>query len=180
MTATTLPPPNHLRTAAICVAVVAGMVGMSFAAVPLYDAFCRVTGFGGTTQVAEAEAAVVLEREMTIRFDASTAAQMPWDFAPDQLDQTVRVGQTGLAFYNAANPTNRPITGVATYNVTPAKAGRYFSKIDCFCFQEQTLEPGQSMLMPVAYFIDPEIADDPSLDDVTTITLSYTFFEQAL
>jgi len=169
---------RNLRTAAVCAGVVAAMVGLSFAAVPLYDAFCRVTGYGGATRVAEAEASRILDRDVTIRFDATVNGALPWAFRPDQGAQTLKVGETGLAYYRAQNTSARPVTGVATYNVTPAKAGAYFNKIDCFCFTEQTLDAGESMLMPVAYFIDPAIADDPSLDDVTTITLSYTFFEQ--
>ncbi|MEM9750664.1 MAG: cytochrome c oxidase assembly protein [Pseudomonadota bacterium] len=175
--------PRHtarLRWTALGVSlVVAGMTAMAFAAVPLYDAFCRVTGFGGETQVADAAPTTALSREMTVRFDATTSGGIPWRFKPEQLDQTLAIGESGLAYYRAENTSPKPIVGVATYNVTPAKAGIYFNKIDCFCFTEQRLEPGESMLMPVAYFIDPAIADDVNLDDVSSITLSYTFFEQA-
>ncbi|MEM8987418.1 MAG: cytochrome c oxidase assembly protein [Pseudomonadota bacterium] len=168
---------RNVRTALMCAAGVAGMIGMSYAAVPLYDAFCRVTGFGGTTQRAEKEADTVLERAVTVRFDANTARGMSWSFAPQQVSQTLKVGETGLAFYKASNPTGRPIMGTATFNVSPAKAGVYFKKIECFCFQEQILNPGESMDMPVTYYVDPSIAENPYLDDVATITLSYTFFE---
>ena len=160
----------------IASAVVAGMVALSFASVPLYRAFCQVTGWGGTTMRAEKPADRVLERTITIRFDATVGQGLPWTFKPEQVSQTLHVGETGLAFYAAQNLTDRPITGRATFNVQPAKAGQYFNKIDCFCFTEQTLKPGEAVSMPVTYFIDPAIADDRGLDDVQTITLSYTFF----
>ena len=166
---------RNARIALICVGLVAGMGALSYAAVPLYDAFCRVTGFGGTTQRAPSIAGEVLDRPMTIQFDASRARDMPWDFKPMQFSQTLKIGEMGLALYEAHNPTNREITGMATYNVSPLKAGIYFNKIECFCFQEQVLAPGERVEMPVAYFVDPAIADDPLLDDVTAITLSYTF-----
>ncbi|HYD30125.1 MAG TPA: cytochrome c oxidase assembly protein [Azospirillaceae bacterium] len=158
------------------VAVVAGMVGLSFAAVPLYSLFCRVTGYGGTTQRAEAAASRVLDRTVTVRFNADVNGDLPWGFQPQQLDMTVRLGETALAFYRAENRSARPVTGTAVFNVTPDKAGPYFSKIACFCFTEQHLEPGQAVDMPVTFFVDPKMADDPGMDDVTSITLSYTFF----
>lgn len=160
----------------VCVLIVGGMTGMAYAAVPLYDMFCRVTGYGGTTQVAERSSDVILDREMTIRFDAGVAKGMPWDFAPKERRVTVRVGENRLAYYAAHNPTDRTITGTATYNVTPQKAGIYFNKIACFCFTEQVLAAGESVDMPVTFFVDPALADDPEMDDVKTITLSYTFF----
>jgi len=120
---------------------------------------------------------VILDREMTIRFDSSLARNMPWQFRPVQRNLTLKVGQSGMAFYTAHNPTSRPIVGTATYNVTPQKAGPYFAKVDCFCFTEQVLMPGETVEMPVTFFVDPAIADDPHMDEVTTITLSYTFFE---
>ena len=158
------------------VGVVVAMVGLAYAAVPLYDLFCRVTGYGGTTQVATANSAAVSDRLITVRFNADVARGMPWRFQPVQREISLRVGETGLAFYRAVNETDQRIVGTATYNVTPQKAGLYFAKLDCFCFTEQVLEPGQSADMPVQFFVDPEIADDRNLDDVTTITLSYTFF----
>lgn len=167
---------NNRKTAKIVVGVVAGMLGLSFAAVPAYRAFCQITGFDGTTQRADKEADRVLERKITIRFDATVSQGLPWTFKPEQVDQTLHVGETGLAFYRAANLTDAPITGRATFNVQPAKAGIYFKKIECFCFTEQTLKPGEAVSMPVTYFIDPAIASDPNLDDVQTITLAYTFF----
>jgi len=158
-------------------ALVAGMVGLSFAAVPLYDLFCRVTGFGGTTQVAEAYADRVLDRKITIRFNADVNRELGWQFKPEVTSMEVKVGEAALTNYFAKNMTDAPIVGTATYNVTPEKAGIYFNKLQCFCFTEQMLEPGQSVDMPVYFFVDPAIADDPNLDNVTTITLSYTFFK---
>lgn len=159
--------------------VVVGMVGMAYAAVPLYRIFCQVTGFGGTTQVAASAPSVIGERVITVRFNADTARDMPWRFRPKQRAMTLRVGERALAFYEAFNPGARRIAGSATFNVTPAKAGVYFNKIECFCFTEQVLAPGQRADMPVSFFVDPAIADDPNLDDVKTITLSYTFFRVA-
>lgn len=160
----------------IALGVVAAMTGLSFASVPLYRAFCQITGFDGTTMRADKAADRVLKREITIRFDATVGQGLPWTFKPEQVSQTLHVGETGLAFYAAKNLTDKPITGRATFNVQPAKAGQYFNKIECFCFTEQTLKPGEAASMPVTYFIDPAIADDEGLDDVQTITLSYTFF----
>ncbi len=167
---------KNRRTATMVAAAVAAMVCLSFAAVPAYRAFCQVTGFDGTTQRADGPAENVLERKITVRFDATINKDLPWTFRPEQSDQTLHVGETGLAFYSAANLTDLPISGRATFNVQPAKAGVYFKKIECFCFTEQTLKAGESASMPVTYFIDPKIAADPNLDDVSTITLSYTFF----
>lgn len=167
---------RNRKTAMIVAGVVAGMVALSFAAVPAYRAFCQITGFDGTTQRADKAADRVLARTITIRFDATVSEGLPWRFKPQQIDQILHVGETGLAFYRAENLTDRPLTGRATFNVQPAKAGIYFKKIECFCFTEQTLKPGEGADMPVTYFVDPAIADDPALDDVQTITLSYTFF----
>ncbi len=157
--------------------VVAAMIGMSFAAVPLYDLFCRVTGFGGTTQVATAPSAKTVDRVMKIRFDASLSNSMPWNFQPVQRELMLQVGKTGIAFYRAENQSKQTVVGTATFNVTPLKAGIYFSKIDCFCFKEQRLKSGEKVDMPVTFFVDPDIVKDRNLDDVDTITLSYTFFE---
>jgi cytochrome c oxidase assembly protein subunit 11 len=157
------------------VAVVAAMVGGSYAAVPLYRIFCQVTGFGGTTNVAEKPSETISDRVMTIRFDA-TVNGVPWSFQPVRRAIRTRVGESTVAFYRAENRGSEPVTGSATFNVTPLKAGQYFSKIECFCFTEQRLEPGQSADMPVTFFVDPAIEDDRNLDDVTTITLSYTFY----
>lgn len=153
------------------------MVGVAFASVPLYDLFCRVTGFGGTTQVAQSLPDTVLDRSMRIRFNAATGRNLPWTFEPEQNEITVRIGDRGLTAFYARNDAAEPVTGTAIYNVTPLKVGKYFHKIQCFCFDRQTLEPGRDMNMPVMFFVDPSIADDPNMDDVTTITLSYTFYE---
>ena len=155
-----------------------GMLGMAYAAVPLYRIFCQVTGYGGTTQVAEnQDQVVVLDRDMKIRFMANTNKNIPWEFKPVQKMQTLKVGEQGLAFFEAYNPTDRTITGTATFNVTPHKAGQYFVKIDCFCFTEQVLKAGERVQMPVTYYIDPYIDEDSGLDEITEVSLSYTFFE---
>jgi cytochrome c oxidase assembly protein subunit 11 len=164
------------RLAVVLVTVVAGMVGLAYASVPLYDLFCRVTGYGGTTQQANIAPEKILERKMVIEFDANTSRGMPWDFKPVQHKMTMKVGETGIAYYEAYNPTDKVIKGTATFNVTPQKVGQYFNKIDCFCFTEQVLKPGERVDMPVTFFVDPEIADDPNAKEVKVITLSYTFF----
>lgn len=158
--------------------VAVAMVGAAYAAIPLYNLFCQVTGYGGTTQVASAEAGTVLERTVEVRFDSSMGRGLPWTFEPVQSSMTVQVGETSLAFYRATNNSDQPVTGMATYNVTPFKAAPYFSKLECFCFTEQTLQPGESIEMPVLFFVDPLIDEERRMDDVRTITLSYTFFEQ--
>lgn len=164
------------RTGLWLCGIVVGMVGMSYAAVPLYNLFCDVTGFGGTTQVSSGPTGPVLEREVRVRFAATTNYDMPWDFRPEVREVTLNVGEQGFIAYEAKNPTEKPITGMATFNVTPLKAGYYFSKIQCFCFEQQTLAPGQEVSMPVMFYVDPAIAEDPNMDDVDVITLSYTFF----
>jgi cytochrome c oxidase assembly protein subunit 11 len=167
--------PNR-RIALIVLATVAGMVGLSYAAVPLYRAFCQVTGWGGTTQQTEVLSDEVLERQVTVRFDATTAADLPWTFKPEQLEQSSHIGEAKLAFYEATNNSDRPIVGTASFNVQPAKAGIYFMKVECFCFTEQVLQPGESVRMPITYYVDPEMDDNPRLDEVREITLSYTFY----
>lgn len=169
-------PEKNKKTALIVSAVVAGMVGMSFAAVPAYRAFCQVTGWGGTTQRAESGADRTLARQITVRFDGTVSQGLSWRFKPEEISQTLHIGETGLTFFEAENLSSKPVTGRATFNVTPAKAGIYFKKIECFCFTEQTLQPGEKVSMPVTYFVDPALADDPNLDEVETITLAYTFF----
>jgi cytochrome c oxidase assembly protein subunit 11 len=166
-------------TALVLASVVAGMVGVSFAAVPLYRLFCQVTGFAGTTQTAVAAPAEALDRVITVRFNADIGKRLPWRFRPDQGAMELQVGEQGLAFFTAANTSDETVAGHAVFNVTPLKAGRYFTKIQCFCFDKQVLEPGESASMPVTFFVDPEIIEDPNLDDVSTITLSYTFFRTA-
>lgn len=168
---------DNRRLALLCALVVALMVGAAYASVPLYNLFCRVTGFGGTTAVAQSVTGTVLDRQMTVRFDANVARGLPWKFEPVQGAQTLKIGETAHAVFRAENLSNRPLVGSATYNVTPQKSGAYFAKLQCFCFTEQVLAPGETVEMPVTYFIDPAIADESNLDDVETITLSYTFFE---
>ncbi|MGR3721840.1 cytochrome c oxidase assembly protein [Abyssibius alkaniclasticus] len=158
-------------------AIVVFMVGLSFAAVPLYNLFCKVTGFGGTTSTADAGSDVILNETISIRFDASIDPSMGWEFRPAQGAMDLRIGETGLAFYEAYNPTDRPIAGQAVYNVTPFSAGGYFTKIDCFCFTEQLLMPGERVMMPVTFFVDPEIVTDAEGKFVREITLSYAFGE---
>ncbi|NSX55985.1 cytochrome c oxidase assembly protein [Parasulfitobacter algicola] len=159
------------------VAVVVFMGALAWASVPLYDWFCRVTGYGGTTNVADGESDLILDRTVKVRFDASLDRNMPWSFKPVERQMEIRIGQTGLAFYEAYNPTDRPIAGTASYNVTPYAAGAYFSKIQCFCFEEQILQPGERVQMPVTFYVDPDIVNDREGKFVHTITLSYTFYQ---
>ncbi|MEJ0060618.1 MAG: cytochrome c oxidase assembly protein [Terricaulis sp.] len=174
-----LTPEKRKRmaiTAAVVSAIVVGMTGMAFAAVPLYSLFCQVTGYGGTTQTASAAATTILDRRIEVRFDANTATGVPIEFEPAAVSQSLRLGETGLAFYRVRNLSDQPVTVVASYNVTPHKIGKYFEKLECFCFQDQTLAPGQSAELPVVYFVDPALASDPDTEEVNTVTLSYTFF----
>lgn len=164
------------RTLGFLLVLIAGMGILSYASVPLYKLFCQVTGYGGTTQQVTGPSSQILERKIKIRFDANTKPTLDWDFQPAQTSIDISVGQNALAFYKAENIGKDPIVGTATFNVTPEKAGVYFNKIDCFCFVEQFLAPREAVDMPVSFFIDPDIVNDPNLDDVTTITLSYTFF----
>jgi len=170
----------NARTGFMALALAAAMVGLGFASVPLYRLFCQVTGFGGTTQVAtDAQAAnaaaAATGQTMSIRFDGSTAIDVPWTFKPAQPTDTVTIGQRDMAVYVARNDGDEPITGTATFNVEPAQAGLYFNKVQCFCFTEQTLQPGQEVQMPVVYYVDPAILEDEFMADVEQITLSYTF-----
>ncbi|SFR32667.1 cytochrome c oxidase assembly protein subunit 11 [Yoonia tamlensis] len=165
------------RTALMACSVVLTMGGLAYASVPFYDWFCRVTGFGGATNVADAGSDIVLDQTITVRFDASLDRDMPWTFAPEVREMELRIGETGLAYYEAHNPLDVPIAGQAAYNVTPYEAGAFFDKIDCFCFTEQVLQPGETVMMPVSFFVDPAIVDDREGKYVHTITLSYTFYE---
>lgn len=180
MTMTPEQRRKNRRVAFTCTAVFAAMVGLSFASAPLYDMFCRMTGFAGTPLRAKAAPGVTDPNEatVTVRFNADTAPGLPWKFQPVQREVTVKPGEETLIFYRATNPTARPIVGQASFNVTPEKIGQYFNKIACFCFEEQTLQPGQTVDMPVSFFVDPEILKDPKTRDVQTITLSYTFFRK--
>jgi cytochrome c oxidase assembly protein subunit 11 len=157
------------------VGLVTIMLALSFAAVPFYNWFCRVTGFGGVTQTAVEESDVILDREVTVRFDGSLDSNMRWEFKPVQRTMKLRIGETGLAFYEAHNPTDEVIAGTASFNVYPFSAGYYFNKIDCFCFEMQVLQPGETVQMPVTFYVDPEMVDDREAKFVNNITLSYTF-----
>jgi cytochrome c oxidase assembly protein subunit 11 len=156
--------------------LVVGMVGLSFAAVPLYRMFCQLTGYGGVPQVAAVAPDRVLDRTITIRFDANVDRALPWTFAPEQRVMDVRIGESALAFFKAHNNTDKPVTGTAGFNVAPEIAGRYFTKVECFCFKHQTLAAGQSIEMPVTFFVDPKIVEDESTKNISEITLSYTFY----
>lgn len=169
---------GHKRLALSCAGLVLVMVGMAYAAVPLYQIFCQVTGYGGTTQKAEKASGKVLSKVITIRFDANKANGLAWNFDPVQRKMRVKIGETNLAFYRAKNVTDQAITATATFNVTPEEAGSYFNKVECFCFTEQTLKPGQEMDMPVSFYIDPEIVKDDQAKEIREITLSYTFFPE--
>src|SRR5579864_5515965 len=166
---------RNLRLAAICTIVFAGMVGAAFAAVPLYRAFCQATGFNGTVRRASAAPTMVSERTVVVAFDTNTRG-LPWGFAPDQKSQTVHPGATNLAFFDVTNDSDHPVTGRAVYNVTPESAGAYFSKLECFCFKNQTLAPHTSAHFPVVYFVDPRFGLDDDTKGIKEITLSYTFF----
>ena len=166
---------NNNRLAYRLLGVVVFMGAMSFAAVPFYNWFCRVTGFGGETNVSTTASETILDRTMKIRFDASLERDMPWEFKPLQREVELRIGETGLAFYEAYNPTDKVIAGTASYNVSPFSAGYYFTKIDCFCFEMQVLQPGERVMMPVSFYVDPEIVEDAEAKFLNTITLSYTF-----
>ena len=168
-------PEGPSRTATQAVSVVILMGALSWASVPFYDWFCRVTGFGGVTNVASAGADRVLDQTITVRFESSTARDMPWDFKPVQREMEVRIGETVLAFYEATNPTDQAVAGTASYNVAPYEAGAFFDKIDCFCFEQQILQPGETVSMPVSFFVDPDIVDDREGQYIHTITLGYTF-----
>ena len=168
---------KNTRLLVLVLGIVAAMGALSFASVPLYDLFCRVTGYGGTPQTSTSIPNEVLDRSIKIQFNADTAHQLPWQFWPEKRAITLNIGAQGLINFKAANKGAMPVTGTAVYNVTPAKAGQYFHKTQCFCFDEQRLVPGQTVNMPVVFYIDPSIADDENMDDVTTITLSYSFFE---
>ena len=167
---------RNRMTAVVLGGVFVGMIGMAYAAVPLYALFCQVTGYGGTTQRVEQYSDKVLDREITVRFDANRSGGLPWDFEPSQRAMTMKIGETVQAEYKAKNIAFVPNAGRATFNVTPALAGAYFNKVECFCFTDTTLQPGETMDMPVVFYVDPAIVDVPELKDIRTITLSYTFF----
>lgn len=163
------------RTALLAVLGIAFMTGLAWASVPLYRLFCQVTGLNGTTQVGDTAPGAV-GAQVRVDFDANVSPRLPWRFRPERASDTVAVGARDMAFFEARNLSDRPITGTATFNVTPAQAGKYFTKIECFCFTEQTLRPGERVRMPVIFFVDPKMLDDPDARDVQNITLSYTFY----
>jgi cytochrome c oxidase assembly protein subunit 11 len=174
---TVVPNPEKNRRVAFAVlSVFAGMVGLAYASVPLYRAFCQATGFGGTTQRADAAPNAATDKYLTVRFDANTAGSLGWKFQPVQSVMKVKIGEQNIAHYNATNLTDKETTGSAIFNVSPAEAGAYFNKIQCFCFTKQTLKAGESADLPVVFFVDPAILDDPDSKSVSEITLSYTFF----
>ena len=165
------------KTVLQTVGLVVFMGGLAWASVPFYDWFCRVTGIGGTTGVSEVASGEILDQTIKVRFDASLERNMPWQFTPMAREMELRIGETALAFYEAYNPTDKPVAGSASYNVAPYAAGGFFTKIDCFCFQEQVLAPGERVQMPVTFYVDPEIVTDRDAKYVHTITLSYTFYK---
>jgi cytochrome c oxidase assembly protein subunit 11 len=170
------PPLQETRTGLLLGGIALAMLGLAYAAVPLYQLFCQQTGYGGTTQKAVSLPTRQEKRSIRIRFNADTHRDLPWRFQPLQQEITVQAGEVGMAFYRAENQSDEPVIGMSTYNVTPEKAGVYFNKVECFCFIEQRLEAKQIVDMPVQFFIDPDIVNDKNLSDVSTITLSYTFF----
>jgi cytochrome c oxidase assembly protein subunit 11 len=163
-------------TAAIAATAVIAMVGLSFAAVPLYKAFCQATGYGGVTQRAAAAPKQVLDRMIEVRFDANVSSELPVEFVPEQRAQRLRLGESGVAFFSLHNLSDKPVTGVASFNVAPNKAGRYFVKLECFCFQPRQYAPGETARLAVVYYVDPELASDVETEEVQSLTLSYTYF----
>lgn len=167
---------NNRTVAWACLSFFACMIGVAYASVPLYQLFCQVTGYAGTTQRVEQYSDKVLDRTINVRFDANTNGGLPWDFKPVQREVTLKIGETKMVKYEAKNLFDQETYGRATFNVMPGRAGAYFNKVECFCFTDTTLKPGEVLEMPVVFFVDPEIVNDPDLKDVKTITLSYTFF----
>jgi cytochrome c oxidase assembly protein subunit 11 len=167
---------RHGLVALSLAGLVAGMVGLAFASVPLYRMFCQVTGYGGQPQRADKAPGEVLERTIRVRFDGNVDHALPWTFAPVQQTMDVKIGETALAFFKATNQTSAPVSGTAIFNVAPELASRYFTKIECFCFKQQTLAGGQTVEMPVTFFVDPKIVEDEDTRNISEITLSYTFY----
>jgi cytochrome c oxidase assembly protein subunit 11 len=169
-------PSKNRRVAVIAASIAVTMLGLSYAAVPFYKAFCKATGFGGTTQRADAAPAQSSDQKISIRFDANTSGALNWDFHARQNAMTVKIGEQSMAYFDARNLSDKILTGSAVFNVTPPAAGAYFDKIQCFCFTKQTLKPGESAEFPVVYFVDPAILDDADAKGINEITLSYTFY----
>ncbi|MBK8458590.1 MAG: cytochrome c oxidase assembly protein [Phyllobacteriaceae bacterium] len=178
MTAPAAPAKRlpNLAIAAACLAFFGGMVGMSYAAVPLYQLFCQVTGYGGTTQRAEQAPSVILDRTVKVHFDTTVASGLPWSFQPVKREVTIRIGETAEVAFVAKNQSAAPIVGRAAFNVTPHYAGSFFNKLECFCFTDMTVKPGEELTLPVVFFVDPAIVDQPEFKGLTSITLSYTFY----
>ncbi|MFN3818846.1 cytochrome c oxidase assembly protein [Blastomonas sp.] len=182
MNAATLSPEvsrRNRKAALIALCFAVGMLGMGYAAVPLYRIFCEATGFGGTTmKVSEQTAAgiAVTDKQIVVRFDSNVSSALPWRFKPENPTEKITIGARDMAAFTAENLSSKPVTGTATFNVTPVQAGRYFAKVQCFCFTEQTLAPGEKVRMPVIYYVDPAILTDPETKDIEEITLSYTFY----
>jgi cytochrome c oxidase assembly protein subunit 11 len=164
------------RTALACVGIVVGMVGLAYASVPLYSLFCKVTGFDGTPVVRDSNGSEVMDRTIAVRFDANVSPGLPWRFSPETPEVKVKLGETTTVLYKVTNTGDKPSTGIATYNVQPDLAGTYFSKLECFCFTEQTLQPGESRESAVVFYVDPRLLQDSDVKDLTSITLSYTYF----
>lgn len=173
------PGKRKLWTAGLAALAVASMTGMGFAAVPLYRAFCEATGYGGATRTATAAPSQVLAQQIQVRFDTNVATNLPITFTPNQASETLRIGETGVAFFHVRNDSHEAVTARATYNITPHAAGQYFDKLECFCFQDRTLQPGEEADLPVVYFVDPAIVSDPEARTFDTLTLSYTYFRSA-
>ena len=170
---------SNRLVAAVCLAFFGGMVGAAYASVPLYKLFCQVTGYGGTTQRVDQYSDRILDRTITVRFDTNTSGGIGWEFAPVERDMTMKIGETVEAKFRVTNLLNTPASGRATFNVMPELAGAYFNKVECFCFTDTTLKPGETLDMPVVFYVDPAIVDIPELKDIRTITLSYTYFPTA-
>jgi len=164
------------RTAFACVGIVVGRVGLADASVPLYDLFCKVTGFGGTPIVRDENGSAIMDRTIAVRFDSNVAPGLSWRFSPEKPEVKVKLGETTTVYYKVTNTGDRPSTGIATYNVQPDLAGTYFSKLECFCFTEQTLQPGETLESAVVFYVDPRLVQDSDVKDLTSITLSYTYF----
>jgi cytochrome c oxidase assembly protein subunit 11 len=164
------------HTVFACAGIVVGMVGLAYASVPLYDLFCKVTGFGGTPVTRASNGSEVADRTIAVRFDANVSPSLPWRFAPETPEVKVKLGETTTVYYKVTNTGDKPSTGIATYNVQPDLAGTYFSKLECFCFTEQTLKPGETMESAVVFYIDPRLVEDADIKDLSSVTLSYTYF----
>ena len=171
-------PRNPALLVGFCVAIVAAMLGLALSAAPLYAAFCRVTGYGGTTQVSAKAPSRILARSIEVRFDANVSPDTPFEFKPEQVSQTLRIGETGVAYFTVKNLSARPVTAIASYNVTPHLTGVYFHKLQCFCFKDRVFQPGETAQLPVIYFVDPGLVDDRETRTTPTITLSYTYYRK--